>query len=189
MKLGCPGHVVIRASLTERDLPEGLEDGRLSGRQIKPTLEIVRVGQRPGGSGEVVIQPGCGDSAAALGYVQLRNGSPQTHRPLDGHSAIGILDDERAGFAFHDRQRADGRAVRCPFHPHGSLPYSLYKLAVPRSDRIVYIPATEIPPANLLFRGPDVPPPLDASGAPAAAPHRQDFHYRNRQGGTRRGCS
>src|SRR4051794_11225912 len=74
MKLGCPGHVVIRASLTERDLPQGLEDGRLSGRQIEPSLEIVGVGQRSGGSGEVVIQPGCGDSAAALGYVQLRNG-------------------------------------------------------------------------------------------------------------------
>ena len=55
-----------------------------------------------------------------LSDVQLRHGGAEADGPLDRHGPVRELDDKRAGFAFHDRQHTDGRAVGRPFHLHGN---------------------------------------------------------------------
>src|SRR3954466_5655284 len=72
-----PGDVLIRSRLSQRNLSQRPEYGRLSGRQIEPALEVVRKWQRCRRSAKVLIEPRGGDAATTLGKVQLRHCCPQ----------------------------------------------------------------------------------------------------------------
>src|SRR5919109_3418502 len=64
MQLDGPGHVVIGSGLSHRDPAQGLENRNLSRGEIEPALQVVGEGKWPGGTGEVLVQPGGGQGTA-----------------------------------------------------------------------------------------------------------------------------
>src|SRR6476660_5421180 len=88
---GGPRDVIVGAGLTQGDLSKCLEDGNLGRRQIEPAAQVIGVGERPGGPGEVLVQPAGGLGAGTLANVELRHRGPEPDGPLDGERPGGKL--------------------------------------------------------------------------------------------------